>query len=236
MDELEIKTQLVQGNHILAHEGVLDAFGHVSARHPRRSDRFLMSRSLSPAMVAVGDIMQIDLRGNPCETDTRSPYLERFIHAAVYAARTDVQAIVHHHSHGVIPFGVTGTPLRPIMHLAAGMGSVVPLWDIRDRFGDTNMLVSNMAQAEDLTHTLGGNATILMRGHGAVVTGMSVIAAVLTTIYMQVNAELLLKSLALGPVKPLSEGETRLAIEALLSPGPSARAWEHLLRNAEKTA
>jgi ribulose-5-phosphate 4-epimerase/fuculose-1-phosphate aldolase len=234
VDELEIKTLLAQGNHILANEGVLDAFGHVSARHPQRSDRFMISRSLSPAMVSVDDIMQIDLRGNPCDGDPRNSYLERFIHAAIYAARPDVGAIVHHHSHGVIPFGVAGTQLQPIMHLAAAMGPVVPLWDIRDRFGDTNMLVSNMAQGEDLTATLGNNTVMLIRGHGAVVTGNSVVSAVLTTIYMQVNAELLLKSFALGPIKPLSEGETRMAAEVLLSPGPSTRAWEHLLRRAEE--
>ena len=233
MDELQIKTLLVQGNHILAHEGVVDAFGHVSARHPQRGERFMISRSLSPALVSVDDIMQIDLRGNPCDADSRSPYLERFIHAAIYAARPDVHAVVHHHSQGVIPFGVTNTPLQPIMHLAAAMGSVIPLWDIRDRFGETNMLVSNMEQGEDLSVALNDKTAALMRGHGAVVTGKSVVEAVLTTVYMQVNAEMLLKALTLGPVTPLSEGETKLAIDVLLSPGPSARAWEHLLRRSE---
>ena len=234
MDDGEARTLVVQGSHILANEGVVDAFGHVSARHPSQGGRFLISRSLSPALVTVGDIMDIDLHGQPCDGDPRTPFLERFIHASIYAARPDVQAIVHHHSHGVIPFGVTGIELRPIFHLAATMGPVVPLWDIRDRWGDTNILVSDMEKGHDLAAALGENTVILLRGHGAVVTGGSVCAAVLTTLYLQINAELLLKSLSLGPVKALSEGETRLSAETTLLPGPSSRAWDHFLRRAER--
>lgn len=231
--EQQSKILIAQANHILAREGIVDAFGHASMRNPGNPDRFLISRSLSPALVTPEDIMEFDLAAKVCGDDRRSSYLERFIHAAIYSARPDVHSVVHHHSHGVIPFGITGAVLRPIIHNAAAIGGVIPVWDIRDRFGDTNMLVTNLDQANDLAATLGGNTVALMRGHGAVVVGATVQAAVLTTLYLQVNADLLLKSSSLGAVTFLSEGEVALAHEALLGPVPVERAWDHYLRRAE---
>lgn len=223
----ELRTLLTTANHILAHEGVVDAFGHISARHPEHPDRYLLSCSRSPALVRADDIMEFDLASNVIGTDARSPYLERFIHGAIYESRPDVHAVVHSHAHELIPFGVTNTPIRPLVHVAGAIGAQVPIWDIADRFGDTSLLVSNAPAARDLAATLGRSTAALMRGHGAVVTGSSVRNAVLTAICLSVNASLDLKSRALGEVKYLSPGEVEKTVTALLGDVPAARAWEY---------
>lgn len=223
----ELRTVLVTANHILAHEGIVDAFGHVSARHPERPDRYLLSCSRSPALVGSDDLMEFDLQSEAVGADSRAPYLERFIHGAIYAARPDVHAIVHSHAHELIPFGVTATPIRPLMHVAGAIGATVPIWDIAERFGDTSLLVTNTRVAGDLAATLGANTAALMRGHGAVVTGSSVRNAALTAIYFNINARLDLQARTLGSVKYLSDGETQKCVDALLGEGPAARAWEY---------
>jgi len=198
---------LVIANRILANEGVIDAFGHVSIRDPRRPDRYFLARSRSPELVERGDIMEFDLEGNPTGGDARQPYLERFIHAAAYEARPDVQAVVHAHAEDVLPFGISAAPLRPVIHSGSFMGEHVPLWDIRDRFGDTNLLVTSMPQGRDLARTLGGNNVALMRGHGFVAAARSLIEVVRMSVYVPRNARALLNGLRLGDIKPLSEGE-----------------------------
>jgi ribulose-5-phosphate 4-epimerase/fuculose-1-phosphate aldolase len=223
----EMRAVLVTANHILAHEGVVDAFGHVSARHPDRPDRYLLACSRSPALVSAEDIMEFDLSSAVVGTDERKPYLERFIHGAIYEARPDVHAVVHSHAHELIPFGVTATPIRPLIHVAGAIGANVPVWDIAEQFGDTSLLVTNTAMARDLAVKLGTNTAALMRGHGAVVTGSSVHNAVLTSIYLSVNASLDLQSRALGDVKYLSAGEIGKTVDALLGEAPAARAWEY---------
>jgi ribulose-5-phosphate 4-epimerase/fuculose-1-phosphate aldolase len=223
----ELRDVLVTANHILAREGVVDAFGHVSARHPAHPDRYLLSCSRSPALVSADDLMEFDLQSKVISADPRSPYLERFIHGAIYEARPDIHAVVHSHAHELIPFGVTATPIRPLIHVAGAIGATVPIWDIAERFGDTSLLVTNVSVARDLAATLGRNTAALMRGHGAVVTGSSVRNAVLTAIYLNVNASLDLQSRALGAVKYLSKGETEKTVDALLGEAPAARAWEY---------
>jgi ribulose-5-phosphate 4-epimerase/fuculose-1-phosphate aldolase len=222
-----LRELLATANRILATEGVVDAFGHISARHPERPDRYLLSRSCSPALVTADDIMEFDLSGEVVGPDDRKPYLERFIHGGVYEARPNVQSVVHNHSHQLIPFGVTGTPIRPLIHVAGSIGQQAPVWDIRDRFGDTSLLVTNMDQARDLAAGLGANTAVLMRGHGAVVTGDSVRSAVLTAIYLQINAGLDLQARQLGEVKYLSPGEIALSDETLLAENPATRAWAY---------
>ena len=144
------------------------------------------------------DLMEYTIQGEPLDQQGRAMYAERPIHGAVYEARPDVQAVVHNHSPAVVPFSVTSVPLRPIFHLAAVIGAHVPVWDIRDRFGDTDMLVTTMEQGRDLAKTLGQGRTALMRGHGCVVTGDSVRAAVMASVHLQLNAHLLSESLKLG--------------------------------------
>jgi ribulose-5-phosphate 4-epimerase/fuculose-1-phosphate aldolase len=156
---------LVIANRILAREEVVDAYGHVSVRHPDDPHRFLIARSLAPELVGPEDIVELDLDGQPVRREGDcSLYLERFIHAAIFAARPDVMAVVHAHAEDTLPFGIThGTKLRPVIHSGSFIGTEVPVWDIADNFGDTNLLVTNMAQASDLAKCLGANGVALMR-------------------------------------------------------------------------
>ena len=150
---------------------MLDGYGHVSARHDRDAGRFLMSRSLAPELVTAADILEYDLDSEPVEARGRTSYLERFIHGEIYRARPDVRAIVHNHSPSVIPFGVTGAPLRPLYHMSAFLAGGVPVWDIRAAAGDTDMLVRPPRSGRALAQALGAHPVVLMRGHGAVVVG-----------------------------------------------------------------
>ncbi len=228
MTELETALQdLVTANRILANEGVVDAFGHVSLRHPGNPDHYWLSRSRAPQLVTLEDLMEYTIQGEPLDQQGRAMYAERPIHGAVYEARPDVQAVVHNHSPAVVPFSVTSVPLRPIFHLAAVIGAHVPVWDIRDRFGDTDMLVTTMEQGRDLAKTLGQGRTALIRGHGCVVTGDSVRAAVMASVYLQLNAHLLSESLKLGEVTYLSPGEVAKMAETQLRPLSGNRAWEY---------
>ena len=146
---------LVAANHILAGLGVLDGFGHVSLRDPERADAYLMSRSLAPELVGADDIMSFDLASAAQEGDARTPYLERFIHGEIYARRADVQAVVHSHAPGVVPFAASSVPLRPIYHMGGFLGTGVPVFEIRERFGMTDMLVRNRTQGQALADALG---------------------------------------------------------------------------------
>src|ERR1700686_1753486 len=158
--------ELVAANRILAAQEVVDAFGHVSARHPQKPDRFLLSRAKSPELVEADDIMEFILDGVAIDSRGRKGYLERFIHGALYEARPDIQSVVHSHSRSVIPFGVTGEKLRPVMHSCATIGHEVPVWDARDTFGDTDLLISDMRMGRDLARVMGNGSCALMRGHG----------------------------------------------------------------------
>lgn len=223
--------ELVTANRILAREGIVDAFGHVSIRHPGHPDRYCLSRARAPECIEAADIMQFSLDGAPIDPGGRKPYAERYIHGAVYEVRSDVHAVVHNHSPGVIPFGVTGVPLRPIMHMCASMGPEVPVWDSRASFGDTNLLVTSMAMAQNLASALGSRPAALMRGHGCVVAGGSLREVVFTSIYLELNAALQQRAHALGTVTFLSEGEVR-AILSTRSSFTFERAWEYWCQRA----
>lgn len=225
-------TRLVAANRILAHEGVVDAFGHVSVRDPRNLERFWLARSRSPALVELDDLMEFDLEGTAVDARGRTPYGERMIHAAVYAARDDVRSVVHHHAYGVLPFTISDEPLRPVVHTASVIGAKIPVWDIRTRFGATDMLVRAIEQGRDLAATLADNTCVLIRGHGAVVVGESVERAVLTAIYLQVNANVLLQALPLGAPEALSTEEIERSAEAQFSPLALDRSWEYFCQRA----
>jgi HCOMODA/2-hydroxy-3-carboxy-muconic semialdehyde decarboxylase len=224
--------RLVAANRILANEGVVDAFGHVSVRDPRNAERFWLSRSRSPALVEIDDLMEFSLDGVAIDARGRTPYGERVIHAAVYAARKDVNSVVHNHAYDVLPFTVTDEPLRPIVHTASVIGAEIPVWDIRTKFGATDMLVRSLEQGRDLAAALGANTCALLRGHGAVVVGASIERAVLTAIYLQVNAKVLLQSLQLGPPEPLSPEEIARSSETQFSPLALDRSWEYFCQRA----
>jgi HCOMODA/2-hydroxy-3-carboxy-muconic semialdehyde decarboxylase len=222
---------LVTANRILAREGVVDSFGHVSIRHPDRPDRYMLSRARAPECIEIEDLMEFDFDGAAIDPDGRKPYAERYIHGGVYKTRSDVHAVVHHHSPSVIPFSVTAAELSPVMHMCAGIGASVPTWDSRSRFGDTNLLVTNAEMAADLAAALGRRPVVLMRGHGAVVDGASLREVVFNSIYLQLNADLQMKAAALGDITFLSEGE----IAAVLRTRGSftfERAWEFWCRRA----
>ena len=189
---------IVVGSRVLADFGVLDGFGHVSARSPTNPNHFLMSRSLAPALVTADDIMEFDLDGNPVDARGRKVFLERFIHAEIYRSRPDVMGVVHTHSPGVIPFSVSKVPLRAMFHNPSFLAVGVPVWDIRKDFGETNMLVSNSAIGKSLAAALGDKPVVLMRGHGDVTVGPSVKMAVFRAYYTDVDAKLQAQALALG--------------------------------------
>lgn len=219
---------LVIANRILANENVVDAYGHVSVRDPRHPDRFLLARSISPYSVTRDDIMQFDLEGNALEGDGRQPYLERFIHGAIYEARADVVAVVHAHAEDVLPFSITGAPLRPVIHSGSFMGAEVPVWDIRDRFGDTNLLVRNMPQGRDLALRLGVNNVALMRGHGFVAAARSLIEVVRMSVYVPRNARVQRAAMQMGALNPLTAGEIAARDAGYKPHSPETwRAWEY---------
>lgn len=226
-DLKSLQAELVTANRILAREGVVDTFGHVSLRHPERPDRYFMSRSRAPELVTLEDLMEFELDGTPVDARGRTPYGERFIHAALLEARPEVQSVIHNHSQAVIPFSATKVPLRPLSHVAAVMGNQAPVWDIRDKFGDTDLLVVNMEQGRDLARTVGKGSTALMRGHGCVVAGATVRVAVFTAIYLQVNAQLQMDALRLGEPRYLSPGEVERGGQRQLTPLALDRAWEY---------
>jgi len=204
----DVLRDLVIGNRVLSNEGVVDAYGHLSARHPEAPERFFLSRSLAPEFVDLGDIIEFGLDGETATGDRRAPYLERFIHSSIYAARPDVMAVVHAHAEDVLPFGISKQPLVPVIHSGAFIGGEVPVWDIADRFGDeTNLLVTNSEQGNDLAQRLGGNNVVLMRGHGFAAAAGSIVDVVRMSIYLPRNARALMNALRLGEVKPLSKGE-----------------------------
>jgi HCOMODA/2-hydroxy-3-carboxy-muconic semialdehyde decarboxylase len=229
----ELIEDLVTANRILATQGIVDSFGHVSIRHPDNPKRYLLSRSRAPERVETADIMEFTLEGDPVDAKGRQPYLERFIHGAAYEARPDVMSVIHNHSPGVIPFGVTGRKMRPIMHMCGTIGHEVPIWDQRTKFGDTNLLVVNMAMARDLTKKLGKGRTALMRGHGCVVAGPDLRQTVYTAVYLELNAKLQMQAEAMGKVKFLSKGEAEQVAKTTTVANVN-RAWENWCRKAER--
>lgn len=218
-------SELVLANHILANEGVLDAFGHVSMRHPERPDHFLLSCSRAPELVAQDDIIEFDNTSEPVTRRGEALYIERFIHGEIYRARPDVQAICHHHAPAIMPFCIAGVPVLPVYQHGAMLGQCVPLWDSRSDFGDTNLLVVNTEQGASLARALGSHWMVLMRHHGATVAGYSLKELVFRAIAACRNAQFHLAARALGPVQGLTEGE--IAKASNVSPAAINRAWSY---------
>ena len=217
---------LVAANRILADQGVVDGYGHVSLRHPADPQRYLMSRSIAPELVTAGDVMEYDLDSTAVDARGRTSYLERFIHGEIYRVRPDVKAVVHNHSPSVIPFGVSTAPLRPLYHMSAFLGGGVPVFDIKVAAGQpTDMLVRTPALGRALAQTLGDRPVSLMRGHGAVVVGDSLPRVVFRSVYTEVNARLQAQAMALGgPVTYLDDEEARRADASV--GGTVPRPWE----------
>lgn len=232
----DARRELADANRILAHLGVVDAFGHASVRAPGRTDAFLLARSMAPALVGEADVMTLGLDGETLGGDARRSYVERFIHAEIYRGRPDVGAVVHSHSPAVIPFGVVAqVAFRPIHHMAAGQGRAVPVFDIRDAGGDgTDLLVRDPATGAALARTLGAASSVLMRGHGITVAAATLREAVFVAAYAEQNARLQAAALALGPVTYLSDAEVDAAWAT--NRAQVDRAWALWLRDAAPAA
>jgi ribulose-5-phosphate 4-epimerase/fuculose-1-phosphate aldolase len=218
---------LARANRMIANEGVLDAFGHVTMRHPNDPKRYLMSRSRAPELVVPEDILEFTLDSQPVKHTDLRLYGERVIHGGIYQARPDVNAVCHHHAPSILPFCISGTELKPVYHLGATLGEKVPFWDARDEFGDTTLIVAKPEEGASLARALGPNWIVLMRRHGATVAGATLEELTFRTIYTARNAALQIQAHSLGYVSPLNATETRLAGEYNLRPGPVARAWEY---------
>jgi ribulose-5-phosphate 4-epimerase/fuculose-1-phosphate aldolase len=224
---------LVIGNRILAHQNVVDAYGHISVRHPDNPERFLLSRSRAPELVVEGDIMEFTLDGKVVGYDRRPPYVERFIHGALYEARPDVNAVVHSHAEETLAFSITNVPMRPVVHVARLMGPTVPVWDISEKFGDnTNLLVSNIDHGRDLAARIGQGSVALMRGHGFAAVGGTIMDVVRISVYLPVNARVLTTAMRFGSFKALTPGEIEGQGEFDPRSPSGWRAWEYWARRA----
>ena len=202
---------LAAASRILAGNGVVDAFGHVSLRHPEAPDRYLMARSVAPALVTPDDILEYDLDSNALNANGRGSFLERFIHGEIYKARPDVQSVVHSHSPSVIPFGLVQVPMQAMFHNAAFIAAGVPVFDIREKFGATDMLVGNPEKGVALASVLGSKDVVLMRAHGSVACGPTLERTVFRAVYTEINARIQHWTMALG----LSGSEENASIAAL---------------------
>lgn len=233
MNREALLEELVTANRILATEGIVDSFGHISVRHPENPQQFLLSRARAPDCIEAEDIMTFALDGTPLDAGDRKPYLERFIHGGIYEARSDAISVVHNHSPSVIPFGITGKKLKPLLHMCASIGHEVGCWDSQDKFGDTALLIENVEMGRDLARFIGPQRTALLRGHGAVVIGSSIRHAVFVSVYLEVNAKLQMQAMAMGDIKYLSPGEVD-KIAARTGPYTLNRAWENWCRRADR--
>ncbi|GJL83405.1 MAG: hypothetical protein DHS20C01_30390 [marine bacterium B5-7] len=215
---------LVVANHILFKHRVVDAFGHVSIRHPSNPERFLLSRNKAPAIVTAADIIEFHLDGTPVNARGRAVYLERFIHGEIYAERADVHAVIHSHASEVVPFGVSQQLLKPVWHMSGFLGLDTPVFEIRDVVGDSSdLLIRTRELGKALAGSLGRHCVVLMRGHGATIVGDALKQCVFRAIYTQLNAEIQMNAMRLGDVTYLEPGEVEATTRSVGS--QIDRAW-----------
>ena len=224
---------LAAASRILVDQGVFDAAGHVSMRHPGNPKRFLMSRSLAPELVTAGDIMEFDLDCEAIDPKGRNGFIERYLHGEIYKKRADVMAIAHSHSASVIPFGLTNVPMRAMYHNAAFLAAGVPVFDIREKFGVTDIVISTAAKGAALAAALGDKPVALLRAHGMVVVAESLPVAVFRAIFTEASARVQLQTVALGgPIAALDAEEGRLA--DVVNVNTVGRSWDLWKRRVMK--
>ena len=224
--------ECVLANRILANEGVVDAFGHVSVRNPENKETFFQSRSLSPELVTKEDILELDLDGNVLSKTDMKPYGERVIHSAILKARSDVNAVFHGHPYSVIPFSCTDVPIRPIAHFGGMFYDDIPVYDDYDL--STGMLIASHEEGESMARTLGNSRAMLLRGHGCCVVGESVPSMVMASIYLRDNAAIQLNTMLLGVPKYLTDEEAKVQTRVLESDLSMRRAWDYWARRAKQ--
>ncbi len=225
--------ELIVATRILANERILDAFGHVSVRHPRDPKRYFIPRHRAPELAEVSDLVELNLDSEPVRPTEFRLYSEKVIHGEIYKARPDVNAVCHHHAHTVLPFAISGQQIVPVFHLGAVAGEV-PFWDQRDEFGDTNMLVVKPEEGASLARALGLHWMVLMRRHGATVAGANLRELIFRTVFASDNCKLQTQAMAMGHVDSLSPGEVKLTAAHQLRPASSTRAWDYWVRQVEK--
>ncbi len=221
-----LRREIAAANRILAHHGVVDAYGHISHRHPTDPKRFLLSGSKSPELVEPEDIMEFGLDGEIADGSKMKPYLERYIHAGIYEANPEIMSVVHSHALEVLPFSISTVPLVPVIHTASHCGAHIPVWDIADKFGDTGLLVTTREQGRDLAAKLAKNRIALMRGHGFAAAGRTIGEVLKVSIYLPQNARVVMDAMRLGGgIKALSAREIEIRDEA----GPGGRELDRAM-------
>lgn len=223
---------LIAANRILYNEGIVDGYGHVSVRHNRNPNRYLLARSLAPELVTADDLIEYDLDSNPVNLRGRDQYSERYIHGEIYKARPDVNSVVHNHSPAVVPFGVSSVQMRPVYHMAGFLGDGIPIFDIRKSSGMTEMLIRTADRGRALAQTLGNEPAVLMRGHGIAVVGPAVRFAVGRSIYLELNARVQLQSIGLGGNVTYLDPEEAKAVMDAGENRSYDRPWEMWKRKA----
>ena len=223
----DLRYELALANRILANEGVIEAFGHISVRHPGNPARYLLSRSRSPELVEADDISEYDLDSQPVQPLKLPPYSERVIHGEIFRARPDVMAVCHHHSPAFMPLLITGTDYEPVFHLGATGGSKPPFWDQYQEFGATNMLVVKPEEGVSLAKRLGNHSMVLMNRHGVTVVGTSIRDVVFRCVYSCLNADFQVRAANFGTIKPLHSGEVEMAGKIATATTGQGRAWEY---------
>jgi ribulose-5-phosphate 4-epimerase/fuculose-1-phosphate aldolase len=224
---MEARNELALANRIVANEGIIDAFGHVSMRHPDNPNRYLLSRSRAPELVNPEDFIEYDLDSNPVRQPEHTQYSERVIHGEIYKARPDVMSVCHHHCPAFMPLLATGADYIPVFHLGAVGGIKPPYWDQKDEFGDTNMLVIKPEEGASLARALGKNGLVLMKRHGVTVVGLSVRDCVFRSVFSARNAEFQVRGMMIGSVSSLTPGEVELAGVISTKTTGLTRAWEY---------
>jgi HCOMODA/2-hydroxy-3-carboxy-muconic semialdehyde decarboxylase len=225
---LEARRELALANRIVANEGVIDAFGHVSMRHPDNPKLYLLSRSRAPELVTPDDFIEYDLDSQPERDPGVGQYSERVIHGEIYKARPEVNSVCHHHCPAFMPLLATGTDYMPIFHLGAVGGIRPPFWDQRDEFGDTNMLVIKPEEGASLARALGKHWMVLMMRHGVTVAGTDVRDCVFRSVFSARNAEYQVRAMTIGSdIATLSPGETMLAGQISSKTTGLTRSWEY---------
>lgn len=222
----ELIQDLVTANHVLFDQGVVDAFGHVSVRHDKHPERFLLARNMAPGNVTAGDIIEFNLDGEPLNANGRKVYLERFIHGEIFRRRPDVMSVVHSHSHSIVPLSVVkGAKLRALFHMAGFIGQDAPVFEIRDTGGDaTDLLISSNELGRALAEKFDHAEIALMRGHGSTVVGSSIPLAVYRAVYAELNARYQLAAGPLGEIEYLTEAEGLACVQRV--EGQIQRPWD----------
>jgi ribulose-5-phosphate 4-epimerase/fuculose-1-phosphate aldolase len=230
----EARQELATANRVLANEGVLDAFGHISVRHPHNPDRYLISRYGAAELMMPSDILELTLDSKPVAPTSARLFSELVIHGCIYQARPDVNSVCHHHALSVLPFCITGVELVPVMHLGASLGGKVPFWDSHDEFGDTPLVVTKPEEGRSLARALGDHWMVLLRRHGATLAGRSLRECVFRSIYTSRNAELQSRAMGMGTISTLSPGEAEMCSHHSLTPRTLGRVWEYWTHRLQK--